>query len=138
MEIGARKESEVATRKLLPEDIKTIAATLEFFNAEMPPYPIIAEQLTRHTIYNWLALNLDRESRIGGRSAMDDLNVWVALAVTYIHTSGPVQFINALRYVDLQLWEGKFNTKEFAEFLDEWNRDDVENERRLAIKEKRG
>jgi hypothetical protein len=49
----------------------------------------------------------------------------VGLANVYLATNDPSQFAEALRFNDLELWRGKFDTKEFREFIANWNKDDL-------------
>ena len=64
-------------------------------------------------------------------------NVWVAMGITYVHTTAVPQFINSLRYNDYQLWEGQFTDEKFVSYLVQWDKDDVANEKRLAEEDKK-
>jgi hypothetical protein len=132
MKLGREREHGTVN-KLTEPDIETICGTLDFFGVERPliQQTVLDLHLSRYRVFDWLAMNLDREMNMKEKSTPDDSNVWVALGITYIQTSAVQQFINSLRYNDYQLWEGKFTSKELAEYIRTWDRDDVENEKQL-------
>jgi hypothetical protein len=136
MRVGREREKRIANY-LSPDDVRTIVATLEFFNVERPLLQQTAWDLTvpRYRVFDWLAMNLDREmndERLGKHIVPDDSNIWVAQGQTYVHTSAVPQFINSLRYNDYEPWQGSFTSDKFVAYLDKWDKEDVLNERRLA------
>jgi len=80
-------------------------------------------QVPKYRVFDWLATNLDRCINEGQKN--DRSNVWVALANVYLNTTSPAQFVEALRFNDLQLYEGKFDSKEFADSIMKWHEDDL-------------
>ena len=133
MRIGREREHGVVN-SLSVADVETVCATLEFFGVDGAriQQTTLDLRLSRYRVFDWLAMNLDHEINTKDSAVEDESNIWIALGVTYSNTSAVKQFINSLRYNDYQLWEGKFTSKEFVEYLREWDKDDVENELRLT------
>ncbi len=113
MELGSQREKKIANNLDL-SDISTITATLDFFGVEGTQQRQAAWDLRvpKYRVFDWLATNIDR--LINNGESNDGSNVWVALGNVYLNTSSPAQFVEALRFNDLQLWEGKFTSKEFV------------------------
>jgi hypothetical protein len=137
MSLGRTREKEFANQ-LRKEDVNTIVCTLAFFNVrETLIYQRIVDLAgpAKFRVFDWLAMNLHREinEETGRRGEVtDDSNIWVAMGITYTHTSAVQQFVNSLRYNDYQLWEGKFTSSQFIDFLKAWDGDDVKVEKHLA------
>jgi hypothetical protein len=133
MGIGRQREKGVANCLSL-YDVNAICATLDYFNVERP---LIQQtswdlQVPRYRVFDWLAMNIDREINLREKSLPDNDNVWVALGNTYVHTSAMLQFVNSLRYNDYALWVGQFADKDFTDYIEAWDKEDVENERSPA------
>ena len=123
--MGRQRERKIANALDL-SDITSICATLEFFNQ---PNVIVYQTAIdlrepfRYRVFDWLATNLDR--CVNEKQWNDNSNVWVALGNVYLNTSSPAQFVEALRFNDLQLWEGKFTSKEFCDSIKAWDDADL-------------
>lgn len=108
-------------------DISVICASLDFFderNAIIRQTALDLRDPFRFRVFDWLATNLDRS--INEKEEVDDeANVWVAFAQVYLNTTSPEQFVEALRFMDLQLWEGQFTSEEFARDIRQWNDADL-------------
>ena len=123
MDLGSQREKKIANNLDL-SDITTICATLEFFNKERQLIRLMAWDLRvpKYRVFDWLAMGIDR--CMNEKQDNDNNSVWVALGNVYLNTSSPAQFVEALRFNDLQLWEGKFTSKEFCALVKSW--DDAE------------
>lgn len=124
MKLGSERERRRANT-LDQSDISTICATLEFFGVESPliRQTVWDLRVPKYRVFDWLAMGIDR--CVNQKQDNDSNNVWVALANVYLNTSSPAQFVEALRFNDLQLYEGKFHSREFADSIKKWNDDDL-------------
>ena len=125
MELGRQRERKIANNLDL-SDIETISTTLEFFNTEprlIYQTVIDLREPYRYRVFDWLATSIDR--CMNEKQENDNKNVWVALGNIYLNTSSPTQFVEALRFNDLQLWEGKFTSKEFCDSIKAWDDADL-------------
>lgn len=124
MKLGREREKRIANTLDL-SDISVICATLDFFGEIRAIQRQSAWDLRipKYRVFDWLAMNLDRCINEG--QSNNASNVWVALGNVYLNTTSPAQFVEALRFNDLQLYEGKFDTKEFCESIKKWNEEDL-------------
>ncbi len=124
MDLGSQREKKIINNLDL-SDITTICATLDFFEVERVQQRQTAWDLRipKYRVFDWLATNIDRCINEGQNN--DGNNVWVALGNVYLNTINPAQFVEALRFNDLQLWEGRFTTKEFCDSIKTWDEDDL-------------
>ena len=100
-------------------DVNAICATLDYFNVERPLIQQTSWDLRvpRYRVFDWLAMNIDREINLKEKAEPDNENIWVGLGNTYTHTSAVLQFVNSLRYNDYALWVGQFASKEFTDYI---------------------
>lgn len=124
-------ESKGIANTLKGEDIETILQTIAFFGVDENglKQAYFDLQIPKYRVFDWLGMCL--EGRCGTIEMPPENNVFVALATVYLKTSAVLQFINFLRYCDLQLWEGRFTSPELASFIAEWDKEDVANEASL-------
>jgi hypothetical protein len=134
MKNGSEKEPESKgiANKLSDEDIETILQTMEFFGIDENglKQAYFDLKIPKYRVFDWLGMCL--QGRCGIMEMPPENNVFVALATIYLNTNAVLQFINFLRYCDLQLWEGRFTSPELASYIAEWNKDDVANESNLG------
>jgi hypothetical protein len=77
--------------------------------------------MARYRVFDALAMWLGRDDEFRNNGE----NAFVGLANVYLATNSLSRFAEALRFKDLELWRGKFDTKEFRESIAKWNRDDL-------------
>jgi hypothetical protein len=126
MNLGRTRERRIAN-SLDWRDVSTIVATLEFFGVEdnLLKQTVYDLRVPRYRLFDWLATSLDRESNYEKDPVEDSRNIWVALAQVYLNTSNPRNFVEYLRFMDLQLDEGAFTSEAFIKKIKEW--DETEN-----------
>lgn len=122
---GRKKETRI-TNSLSVDDIITIVGTLDYFGVE----PALIKQTIfdlggppRYRIFDWLGMMLDRS--VNEKHADDGNNIWVALANVYVNASGPKEFVEYLRFMDLELDLGSFNSDAFLKKVRQWNEDEL-------------
>jgi hypothetical protein len=108
------------------DDITTIVSTLDYFNVN----PGLMKQTIydlggppRYRVFDWLGMMLDRS--INEKLENDGGNIWVALGNVYRSTSGPKEFVEYLRFMDLELDVGHFSTEAFRAKVRQWNEDEL-------------
>lgn len=80
----------------------------------------------RYRIFDWNGMALQgRYRRKADSIPNDNENIFVALANVYIHTTYVTQWVDYLRYMDLELDMGRFNSSDFIEKIQRWNQDDL-------------
>jgi len=65
------------------------------------------------------------QSGMGIGEKEDNNNIYVAMANVYVNTTYASQFVDYLRYMDLELDQGRWNTPEFIRKIQQWNADDL-------------
>jgi hypothetical protein len=99
-----------------------IYKTVEYFNQPFAKQVIIDLGIARYRVFDTLAMWLGSD---GDEFRNNGQNILVGLANVYLATNSPSQFAEALRFNDLELWNGKFDTAEFRESIGEWNKRDL-------------
>ncbi|MEO9320399.1 MAG: hypothetical protein ABI361_06975 [Nitrososphaera sp.] len=140
---GERKEpSSVDVRNSLNRyDVLAVAGTLEYFGIETLGIKQAVYDLTipKFRVFDFLGMGLQGRYRQECEQAPEpERDVFVALANVYLNTTAILQFTNSLKYIDLELWDGKFTSKEFIDYLKRWDKEDVENEAMLAKQAREG
>lgn len=127
MKIGHEREKKIANSLDL-SDISTICATLDFFGATRAEQMQAAFDLRvpKYRLFDFIATGIDHQRNLGDKATPDESNIWMAFGIIYCNTTSPEQFVEALRFEDLQLWEGRFLSAEFAKEIRDWNQKDLE------------
>jgi hypothetical protein len=134
IENGRTKEKGL-TNRLSDADIVTIRDTLDYFGVRATGQVVFDLHTAKYKVYDALGMWLQSGLRDAGAEAPeDDRNVLVALANVYIHTAYVTQFVDYLRYMDLELDQGRWNSPEFIKKIQQWNADDL----KLMKAERRG
>ncbi|MFH7835833.1 MAG: hypothetical protein QXL51_04475 [Candidatus Aenigmatarchaeota archaeon] len=125
IKLGRKREPETngsPANHLTKEDITTIIATLDFFDVTKAELAQAYWDLNtaKYRLFDWLAMCLG--GRITERENKND--PIIALANIYLNVNTWKQFIDFLRYVDLEPFIGKFDTKEFTNFIKRWTKED--------------
>jgi hypothetical protein len=124
---GLTKEK--GTRNYLcPSDVRTVLGTLEYFNLERPMLAQVHWDLSvpRYRVFDWLGMTLQgRYRRTRDAVQQDNENIFVALANVYINTTYVPQWVDYLRYMDLELDKAHFNSPDFIAKIQQWNADDL-------------
>ena len=85
----------------------------------------------RYRVFDWLGMCL--QGRCDNQEVEPSRNIFVAMAHVYINTSYVTQFVDYLRYMDLEPDQGRWNTPEFIKKIQQWNADDL----KIMVQEKR-
>jgi len=124
IENGRSKEKGV-TNNLADIDVITTKETLEFFGIEAAGLIIFDLHVAKYKVYDALGMWLQGRLSKNDQSVSDNDNIFVALANVYIHTKYVSQFVDYLRFMDLELDQGKWNTPDFIKKIDQWTEDDL-------------
>jgi hypothetical protein len=109
-------------------------ATLDFFGTDEGQIRQTILDLAgpaRYRVFDWLGMNLDR--CVNEKQDNDGGNIWVALANIYVNTKYVSQWVDFLRYNDLEPWQGQWNSEKFIDSVKRWTEDDL----KLMKQEKR-
>jgi hypothetical protein len=80
----------------------------------------------RYRIFDWNGMALQgRYRRKTDPIPEDNGNIFVGLANVYISTTYVTQWVDYLRYMDLDLDRDQFNSRAFIEKIRQWNADDL-------------
>ncbi len=124
---GLTKEK--GTRNYLcPSDVRTVLGTLEYFGLERQMLAQVHWDLSvpRYRVFDWLGMALQgRYRRKQDPIQEDNENIFVALTNVYLGTNYTTQWVDYLRYMDLELDRGRFNSLEFKVKIEQWNKDDL-------------
>ena len=127
--IASGLAKEKGTRNYLcPRDIRTVLETLEYFGVARPMLAQVHWDLSvpRYRVFDWLGMGLQgRYRRKQDPMIEDSKNVFVALANVYINTTYVPQWVDYLRYMDLELDMGRFNSPGFIAKIQQWNGDNL-------------
>jgi hypothetical protein len=99
--------------------------TLDFFGAgeRTLKQTVLDLKHYRYRVFDWLRMCL--QGRCDTQHIHQSQNIFVAMGNVYVNTTTIEQFVDFLRYVDLEPWRGRFNTAEFVKMVQRWNADDL-------------
>jgi hypothetical protein len=127
--IANGQTKEKGTRNYLcPSDVRAILGSLECFGVDRPMLAQVHWDLLvpRYRVFDWLGMALQgRYKRKQDPVQQDNENIFVALSNVYIHTTYVPQWVDYLRYTDLELDQGSFNSLDFKAKIEQWNSDDL-------------
>ena len=129
VESGRRKERGI-TNRLIGADIRTIIGTLDYFGVSDQAKKQVALDLKFYGYKTYDALGMWLRHGMGVEAKDDNNNIWVAFANIYVNVTYASQFVDYLRYMDLELDQGKWNSPEFVKKIRQWNSDDLKFMRR--------
>lgn len=124
IENGRIKEKGI-TNKLAQTDLITIIETLEFFGVEARGQIIFDLHFAKYKVYDALGMWLQGGLSKNQQTTPDSDNIFVALVNVYIHTRYVTQFVDYLRFMDLELDQGRWNSAEFVNKIERWTEDDL-------------
>lgn len=105
------------------DDLNTFYATLDYFG-KMNGLTKMDVEVAKYKIYDLLGMCLTGRYDEPEKIIEHSKNIFVALAVIYINTNTIQEFIDFLRYIDLEPWIGEFDTQKFSKFVKNWTKED--------------
>ncbi|MHB1764968.1 MAG: hypothetical protein ACYCS1_05460 [Gammaproteobacteria bacterium] len=126
MKIGRAREKTInrePINTLTDADMETIIATLEYFGTGENDLKQAMWDLrtARYRVFDWLGMGL--MGRIDASKNNED-NIIFALSEIYCNVNFMREWIDMLRYVDLDLFRGEFNSEKFINMITEWVSED--------------